>query len=329
MKTSLLTLAVALAVAATSFAGPIHKENVAADAKWLLHLDVDNLLQTGIGKYFAESILDKELGKAKRDIQQQFGVEFDWRQIQSITAYGTQIKPKGDPGGVLLIEGYDFAAALDAVIDRLQAALAGADQPLKKVAEGKGAFYSLKDEVFGVALPGNLFLVSKSKDEVQKARDVVTGAAPSFKGSKDAARLPDPAKAGFLFGLINSLDSAPLPPQAKGLKNVEGAQVVMGEQAENVFVKLALNAKDAESATQMQQALQGLLALVTITQPDNKSAQKLVQAAKVTGAEKVVTVKLDLPASDVIDLVKEGQAKKASQGEQPRKARRAKKPAAE
>lgn len=329
MKTFILTLAATLAVTATSFAGPIHKENIAADAKWMLHLDVDNLLQTGIGKYFAESILDKELGKAKRDIQQQFGIEFDWRQIQSITAYGTQFKPKGDPGGVLLIEGFDFAKALDSVIDRLQAALAGADQPLKKVAEGQETFYSLRDEVFGLALPGNLFLVSKSKDEVQKARDVVTGTAPSLKASKDAARLPEPAKAGFLVGLINSFDSAPLPPQAKGLKNVEGAQVVMGEQAENVFVKLAVSAKDAESATQLQQALQGVIALVTLTQPDNKSAQKLVQAAKVTGAENVVTVKLDLPSSDVIDLVKEGQAKKASQGDQPRKARRAKKTAAE
>jgi hypothetical protein len=329
MKTLALALTATFAVAASTLAGPLHKENVAADAQWLVHLDVNNMLQTDLGKWFGEAILDKQFAKATRDLNQQFGIDFDWRQVQSLTAYGSQFKPKGVPNGVLLIQGFDFGKALDSVIERLETAMPAGNRPLQKTHEDNGAFYSLNNDVFGVALPGNLFLLSKSKDEVQKARDVVTGASPNLTSTKAAARVPDPAKAGFLLGLVNSLDALPLPPQAKGLKKVEGAQLVMGEKAETVFLKLALNARDAESATQMQQALQGVLALGNLMQIEDQNAQKLIQGTKVSGTDTVVTVKLDLPASDVIAAVKAGQAKKAAPGDAPKKPRRARKPATE
>ena len=323
MKTLLLTLAGALAAAGTALAGPLHQEHVAADAKWVLHLDVDNMLQTGLGQWFAEAVLDQQLAKITRDLQQKFNIDLDWRQIHSLTAYGTQLKPKGDPGGVLLIEGFDVGQALDAVIERLGAAApGGGDSPLVKTIEDNAAFYTLRDQAFGVALPGKTFLVGRSKEEVRKAREVLSGAAPNLGSSKAAVPTSEAAKSGFLFGSVKGLEQAPLPAQAQGLKNVDGAQFVLGEKADNVFLRLALNAKDEEAATQIQQALQGLLALATLSQSEHPNVQKLTQATKVAGMEKLVTVKLELPAAEVIDLVKQGQQKKAAKSDQPARPRR-------
>lgn len=323
MKTLLLTLAGTLAVAGTALAGPLQKEHIAADAKWLLHLDVDSMLQTGLGQWFAKAILDQELAKPTRELKDKFSIDFDWRQIHSLTAYGTQIKPKGEPSGVLLIEGFDFGKALDAVIERFDAASpGGADRPLQKTQEEKGAVYALKNQAYGVALPGNRFLVGRPQDEVRKARDVMRGTAPNLGSSKTAVAVPDTAKSGFLVGSVHGLEQVSLPPQAQGLKNVDGAQLVLGEKAENVFLRLALNTKDEESATQIQQALQGLLAMATLSQSENPKVQKLTQAAKVAGMEKLVTVKLELPAAEVIDLVKQGQQKKAANPNQPARPKR-------
>src|SRR5262245_66560896 len=50
-----------------AFAGPLKKEHVAADAKWLIHLDVENLFGTQIGSFLANEILDKQFAKYRRD----------------------------------------------------------------------------------------------------------------------------------------------------------------------------------------------------------------------------------------------------------------------
>jgi hypothetical protein len=320
MKTLTLTLAAMLAVTAAAQAEPVHKEYVAADAKWLLHLDVDQMLQTDVGKWFGEEILDKQFAKAMRDLKQNLGIDFNWRDIRSVTAYGTQFKAKGELTGVLVIEGYDVGAALDQAISRLEQAAPGGKLPLQKTQEGNDTVFSLQEKFFGAALPGNVFLLSQSKDELKKARDVVSGTSPCLPAKK----VPVGAKSAFVFGQAEQLENAPLPPQAQGLKAVEGAQLLLGQQAESVFLKLALTTKDVEAATQMQQALQGLLALATLNQPQDKNTQKLAEAAKVSGADKVVTVKLELPSADVIEMVKQGQKKKTANPDQPTTPRRKK-----
>ena len=71
-----------------------------------------------------------------------------------------------------------------------------------------------------------------------------------------------------------------------------------------MFVSLSVNTRDAESAAQIQQVLQGLLALAALNQDSNKELAQLAQGAKVSGAEKEVTVSLEIPSQTVLAKVK-------------------------
>lgn len=303
-------LITAVLVTASTLAGPFRKENVSSDAKWILHLDVENLLATQLGAFFGREFVDKQLAKPVRDIEQQFGIVFDWREIKSVTAYGTDFNKALQGSGVLLIEGFDFAGALDAVVEKLSAQGAG-NAPLQKLQVEPFPIYSARGEVFGAPVGDRLFLLSKSKEQLGRARDVAAGKAANLSKGNSFATLADAPKGFLLAAVADGFQSAAkLPPPAQGLKNAESGQVVAGEKADKVFVNLALNAKTAESASQMQQVLQGLLALATLNQEQNKDLATLVQGLKVSGAEKTVSVNLELPAETVIAKVNEKHSKR-------------------
>lgn len=307
-RTACLLLAVLASLNAS--AGPLRKDNVSADAKWVLHLDVENLLATQLGGFFAKEFVDKRLAKPVRDIEQQFGIVFDWREIKSVTAYGTDFKKAVQGSGVLLIEGFDFAGGLDAVIEKLSAQGAG-NVPLEKLQGEPFPIYAAKGEIYGAPVGDRLFLISKSKEQLERARDVAAGKAANLSKGNSFPALADAPKGFLLAAVADGFQSAAkLPPPAQGLKNAESGQVVAGEKADKVFVNLALNAKTIESASQMQQVLQGLLALATLSQEQNKDLATLVQGLKVSGAEKTVSVNLELPAETVIAKVNEKHSKR-------------------
>jgi cytidylate kinase len=110
---------------------------------------------------------------------------------------------------------------------------------------------------------------------------------------------------GFLVAAISDFFGlgSKLPPLAKGLRDAEAGQVVAGEKDERVFLDLALDTKDAASATQIQQVVQGLIAMAALSQPENPDLQKLVQGARVEGRDKRVTLRVDVALADVIEKV--------------------------
>ena len=87
-----------------------------------------------------------------------------------------------------------------------------------------------------------------------------------------------------------------------------------GEKAENVFVTLSLDARTVEAATQIQQMVQGLIALGNLQGEQNADLQKLSQGARVDAKEKEVTLALQLPVQDVITKIGEATDKSPRKG---------------
>lgn len=311
--TAMKTLSILLLVTATSLhsiAGPLQPTHVPDNAKWVIHLDVEKLLTTQLGGYLGRTFMDKQLAKPVRDLEQ-WGINFDWRDIEGITAYGTDFTKTPDREGVLMVRSsFNFAEAIEVAIDKIEA-YGGNERPIEKLQKEPYAIYSAKGEVFGTAFGKDLFLLSKSRAELEKARGILDGKGPSLAKSKNFPGLAA-AEDGFLVAAVAEgfQSSTKLPPQARGLKNAESGQLKAGEKADKVFVSLSLNTRDVESATQMQQVLQGLLALAALSQAENKDIAMLVQSAKVSGAEKTVTVSLSVPAETIIAKVSEKQPKR-------------------
>lgn len=299
MKHILLSCLPALALVLPLWAAPLQKEHVTSAAKWVLHLDVEGALQTDLGSWLGRELVEPRLAKAKRDLKKKHDVDFDWRKIQSITAYGTDFQSNPGESGVLLIRtSLDVPTMLDQVFENLGAG------PLEKKKEEGFTLYTLNEEVHGSAGKTGAFVVSKSRAAVKSALTVLEGKGETLGSAKTFSGFPAAPEGFFFLGLAEGFSSASkLPPQAKVLKNSDGGQLVLGENAGQLFARLSLSTKDGEAAGQIQQVVQGLLALGAMSQPENKELQKLISATKVGTNGTMVNVSLDLPASNVIARV--------------------------
>ena len=300
-----------LPLAATALGSPLQTEQVSADAKWLVHLDVDRLRSTRVGDYLINQMLDPKVSSLVR----QLDFDLDWKQVHSLTAYGTIPQSKSSFDGVLVIKtDLDLRKLLDAVVDKAKSDNDNESARVQKTQEGDNTTYSLKDHMFASFRPGKPTIVSKSLDSIHKAREVLWGTAPNLASTKMFSEFPKPQSPYFLMGAVDNLKLSPEPgeesrdgdglnPKAKILKLAEGGRIVLGEDANQLFADLSLKAKSTELVTQIQQVVQGMIALASLSQPDNQDLQQLAQSAKVSSSGNIVTLKLGYPADQAIQVL--------------------------
>jgi hypothetical protein len=217
MKNLLPLLAGLLAFTAVGRAGPLHQNQISADARWVAHLDVGRFLKTQLGEHIAREFLDKQLEKHLAKLKQDMGVEVDWRRIHSITVYGWSFKDKEAADGVLMIESdLDLPATIDKVMATMEAKLGNGKLPLQKVEENEGTVYQVQNEVYGAAAKGGVFVVTRTRERLMAALKVISGRADSLASSKRVGALGSDADAFLVFGVTEGFNElAKLPKQAQ------------------------------------------------------------------------------------------------------------------
>ena len=297
MKPTSLMVLLSLSLAALGRAEPLAKQDVAADAKWLVHCDLAGFRATKIGDFFGREVLDKKLAKPTTDLREQLGFEFDWRKIDSLTAYGADYQPQGAGQGVLLIRTtMDVRKALEGVMDRFAQGGNPDGGPVRRVQTDPVPLYAINNEVFIATPPGKPVLVSKSRADLDHAREVLLGQAPSLNGSPGLAAGDAPSNTFFLVASAQGFnENAPLPPRARILKMAESLRLGLGENGEELWLTVALKTKTLEVSQQIQQVVQGIIALVALGQIDNPDVRELAEATKVTGNDRLVTLEIRYP----------------------------------
>ena len=332
MKKLIYCLAILAAASATATARPLQKSNVAADAKWLVHLDLDNFKNTQIGQFVIREFVEKKWGEAKAGLKQAFDLDVEWTQLEAITAYGNDYLAGPDAKGILVAQ-VDHHA--------FEALKTKAERLIEMAPDGSGFISRLKDSPTLYAVKGDLFLVfpkdgflvvGKSRAQVEKADQVIGGKAPNLTESKAFADFPMLPNTFFFLALAEGFHGkTALPPQAQVLQQADGGRLVLGEQADNLFINLALRAKTPEVCQQIQQILQGMMALVSLSQQKQPELVELVQNIKVTSTEKLVSLAIQYPVTKVIDKIGSAvSVQKKHDGSAPRKHKaKEKTPAAE
>ncbi len=312
MKELLAFLVLSWMVVFGANADPLKKEQIPAGVKWLLHLDIENGLQTQIGGFLADE-LGKQLVSPLADLKKYYGIQLDWRKFQSFTVFGSGFDERADVSGVLLVKSaQDLPAMLDQLIGKFEAAGGEGGGQLKKTKEDGKTMYVLKKEVFGSTGKGGTLVLSKSKTKLMEALEVLDGKGSNLAASKTFSAFPQAPSSFFFLALADGFnDIGKLPPQARVLKNSTGGQLVVGEKAGRVFLQLALGAKDGEATAKISQVFQGLVALAALNQENNKDLARLAQAVNVSTSDSVVNVTIELPVTNIISHV-EGELKKRS-----------------
>ena len=306
------TITLGISLAWTIAAGPLQKAQVAADARWVVHLDVEGLLATKVGGMLARESLGPALAGPSATLKQQYGVDFDWRRIRSVTLYGPDFKGASQPGGVLLVDtDMDVAGGLEAALAKVAVAGHGAGSPLERVADSTVPLYRILGEVFVAAAPGKPVVVAKARDATLRARQVLSGETPHLSsGTVQAPGFSEFCQSGdgffFMAAAQGFSELAPIPPQAQVLRMAEGVRLNVGEFGDEVRATVALSTRTIESAQQVQQIVQGLLALALLTQNNQPELQSLLQASRVSREEKLVTLNLALPPAIISKKLAEG-----------------------
>jgi len=300
-----------IAVATTAMATPLKKEQVGADAKWVVHLDVDKLRSTAVGDYIIKQVLGAKLTEMTR----QFDFDLDWSKVNALTAYGTGAQSKHSFEGIVLIEtDLDLSKPLDSAIEKSSTGDGHKPAVLHKSQEGPATIYSFKNDLFVSMQSGYPVIVGKSLGAIQKAADVLSGKSANLGSTKTFSEFPKMQKAFFFLGAVEAFDPTGgqtdqshegegFNPKARILKLADGGRVVLGEESNELFLDLSLKAKSTEVVTQMQQVIQGMIALASLSQPNNEDLAQLAQSARVSKSGKIVSLKLDYPADRAILLL--------------------------
>lgn len=271
---------------------------VPADAKWVLHLDAEAFRQSKLGAMVVKDVLEPKVEKAESDLKSD--LNFSFKKISSLTAFGARMGEGADREGALLVR---TTADIKQDLQKIMAKMAaGPDAPaLTKLDDGSD-LYSVGD-LFATEASANLWVVSKNKRSLAAAREVATGKNSGGLPSKMTA-YPSITNSYFFLAVAETAAEG-LPAQAALLKKAEGARFAVGERSDKLFLELALKAKDDAVRTQLQQALQGLIAFISLAKPDDKDLMSLANSAAVANADGFVTVSLSFPLERAMQKVRE------------------------
>lgn len=264
-------LATGLAAAA-ALAGPLDKAQVARDAKWVVHVDVQAGLGSTPGQFFAQR-KDEEWLEDLRKVRQETGLD-PLSDIRGITVYGVGGRPED---GVALIS---VSPAIDAAVEKLQAK----ESSFKKITEGKHTFYTWTEHDkprFGQIRRGSndserIVVVAGDKARLFASIDVLEGSAQSLAQSlaksADGMLARKPQAGSFFFAAATELGSAQAMPfdQAKGLV------LDVGEAEGNVYADLAVIPRNPEEASDLAQMMQGAVATVRMLAKRDPKMSQLV-----------------------------------------------------
>jgi hypothetical protein len=210
--------------------------------------------------------------------------------------------------GVLIWQGSkDIESVVSGLlIQQAEAAKAG-QGGIKALTEGPNPTYAVSSNLFVSVRPGRGILVSPKAEEIDEACRVMDGQAASL-GDKTAFTEYPTVPGGFFFlalaeGFASDLG---LPPQAQVLKLAEGGRIGLGEAADKLQLSVSLKAQTTENAVQIQQVVQGLVALASLADVDEPELVKVkewLRGAQVKAADKIVSLDIAVPVDAALKQI--------------------------
>lgn len=303
MKTLFWIAGLALITQWQSAAGPLVREHVSPQAKWVIHFDAEHFRTTKFGEFYVENVLESSLAEAKVKFQFDFGPLI--RSLKSATAYGTEYQKSSNDSGVLLLQA--SPSAVDDVGVKLAAWLALENSAKKKSGRIRQlmvepfAVYQVDKETIIAPLPDGRLLFGKSRQHVQKAAEVVLGKSPNLASTSLFADWNAGDEGFILAAAVDDLNkNAALSPHAKIFRQTDQGRLVLAERGEQLTLNVSLHADSAESAARVKKLIEGLVAWAEMEKAEDPELQLLAKSAQVSVAARTVNLGLAYPVERVM-----------------------------
>jgi len=241
-------------------ADPLDPKRVPADAKWVIHLDMDatrrsqtwDLLAAKI-KQEPEQILQGKIDTMSTDL----GIKFP-DDVHGVTLFGRGF---GEQSGAILLD-----AAMDQA--KITAALQ-ANVAFKKISYNSHDILSWFDKdnnktMYGCFATPSLAVMADSVEQVQAALDVRDGKTASLKPADALATGKGSTILLYLAG--DGLEElAKVHPESPMLAQLNSAWVTISQEEGKLVVRAALNAKTSDAAEQIKKMAEGVQSFMAMS----------------------------------------------------------------
>jgi len=302
MRHVLAGLAAASLVTAST-AGPINPEHVPADAKIVIHVDLEGLVESELGQFLMEH--GDHLDDLK-EIEHELGID-PFEEIRDITVC---LLGDDEEDAVILATVSD---ALEGVIDRIEEY---ADELRHDVRRRWGGdvhtLHMDGKEVQALVIEarrGYRVALSPGGEWLRMVAETIEGEERSLADT-DLGHVR-PGRGAFLFLAVNDISKLPFDhddPPAQVLKRASGFTAEIGEDDGEVFARAALRLRERGDADRVIQIVQGLLALGALMDEDQvdrefRAALKLLRSIDLDVDGRMIEASFHHDLRDLVELM--------------------------
>lgn len=297
----LIYIFTATAFGFTGFGAPLDKTHVANDAQWMAHLDVEELKDSAVGEFLLAT-LREEIAK-NNDSPISVDIDLVAKELHSLTAYGSSITEDPEKNSVLIVRTGDRARSIiDGYIASLEMETDG-KSGVKRLDGKAHETYLIGNELYATFLQDDVWVSSKSYEQIEKAQQVIEGGIKNIENSDSKLMRAD--EPGFFFlATVEGFDAiADMPPQARVLQKAQGGHVALGEEGDMFKTKIALSTPDAETSNQLSRIIQGMVALASFAEVGDERLNTLMNNLVVEEEDRLVSIGLEYPVGGLINII--------------------------
>jgi len=277
-------------------AEPFEPQRVPADAKWVLHVDMDTVRTSSLWKLIEKRIDgNPQLQAQIEEVAQRTGMQFP-DDVFDVTLYSHSF------------EEADTVVLLRATTDQQGVlALLQFSPSYSSTPHGAHTIVSWDDK--GKVLYGSYFqddeiVISQTRENVEAALDLLDG-----KGDALPATMPSGAATSGVLGYVAGSGLEALKqlkkPESPLIEQIDSAWLSLSEADEDAMVRGSVTAKTPQAALQMHRTVEGLRAMLALFAAGEDADLKTRTAADALSTLKVTAegsvLKIEWPMS--LDLI--------------------------
>ncbi len=284
----------------------LRRELVPADARLVLHFDLQGFQRTELWKALSAPGGPIDVHAELEDLEQlktAFGID-PFSDLLGVTVWSS--KDDLEPEAAVIVT----TANVDQALSVLRM------QPGYRIDVHEGLeFHTLGQEDFVAYLHPlhdglRAVVLADSSERLLRAARVVRGESPNLAGARNTQLQALPSPGSFFFGaLVGGLPGASeFEPASHILGLAQGIQFDLGEAGGSLFMHLAITSASAETARDVTDAVNGVLAILRMavgSQPEMPAGvNELMRALRVGQVENVVTLDFQYSTSGLLELMR-------------------------
>ena len=289
----LIALVLVLIFFAEGLAAPLQKSIVPAEAKWVVHLDMQKYSSSRFHAEFFNQEAMKNIQKKTQKMTAMFGID-PFKDIESVTLYGLGVDEEDT---VICVSG-NFTE--DQIITQIK----NIDTP-KETSYLKYTVYSGGSDEFLTFPKEGLALFGQSEKALKTSLDVITGKIQDISTSPLKSELDKAPSAAFLTAAVENISALTKHKKPVILTKMSGALFTLTEKQEDLVFNLNVTALSPEDAKNMEQIVQGLIAMAEMQKEDIPADVKLPEDFSIQTKGNTVHMGFTYPIDDIIKLIAE------------------------